>query len=130
MDSGITSRNATASMYPAPSAKKYCKYRRGHSRRTTKYPPIKFPAAATNPNPAANPVRNANPCSMSDVVQRTACKLARNCHPERSEGSAFSVFLRALCELCVEIPISHSTTSSAVPEQNHIPLLHNVLFAF
>src|SRR5260370_302162 len=44
--------NATASMYPAPSARKHCKNFRGHSRRTTKYPPIKFPAAATSPPPA------------------------------------------------------------------------------
>src|SRR5579863_8722247 len=64
MDSGITSRNATASMYPAPSAKKYCKYRRGQSRRTTKYPPTKFPAAATSPKPAASAVRNAKSCAI------------------------------------------------------------------
>src|SRR5580692_4695167 len=64
MDSGITSTNDTASMYPAPSAKKYCKYCRGQSRRTTKYPPIKFPAAATNPSPAASAVRNAKSCPI------------------------------------------------------------------
>ena len=46
-------------MYPAPSARKYCKYFRDQSLRTTKYPPIKFPAAAINPSSAANPVRNA-----------------------------------------------------------------------
>src|SRR5208282_2110093 len=77
MDSGITSRNATASIYPAPSAKKYCKNCRGQSRRTTKYPPIKFPAAATSPNPAASAVRNAKSCP---IVSGTGFSLCLRSH--------------------------------------------------
>src|SRR5277367_1009725 len=130
MDSGITSRNATASMYPAPSAKKYCKYFRGQSRRTTKYPPIKFPAAATNPNPAANAVRNAKSCAINRKSGSRAAALHNQRHrisislcPLCSQRSLckfffFFFFFTSLCR--------HFFSSSAMPEQNYIPLLHNI----
>src|SRR5882724_152745 len=82
-DSGITSTNATASMYPAPSARKYCRNCLGQSFRTTKYPPIKFPAAATSPSPAASAVRNAKSCAIFGVrrfaptLSGPACRFLR-----------------------------------------------------
>ena len=139
MDSGITSRNATASMYPAPSAKKYCKYFRGQSRRTTKYPPTKFPAAATNPSPAASAVRNAKLCSMPSGTDFSLClpptnsrqhpksrrhDQTRNCHSERSEESAFSFLL---CVLCVSAFSSLLFIPNA-GTKSHRPLAQCILF--
>src|SRR5262249_51775333 len=55
----MISKNATASMDPAPSAKKNCKKCPRQSPPPQKYPPTKLPAAATSPNPAAIAVRIA-----------------------------------------------------------------------
>src|SRR6266850_4829565 len=79
----MMSMKATASMYPAPNARKYCSTRRDHSLRTTKYPPIKFPAAATSPSPAASAVRNAKSCAIFGVrrfaptLSGPACRFLR-----------------------------------------------------
>src|SRR5215469_687281 len=92
-DSGITSTNATLSMYPAPSAKKYCKYLRGHSRRTTKYPPSTLPPAATSPRSAAKAVRNAKSWLIRVVrfgveSSKSAGSAAENQRPDCCEESA------------------------------------------
>src|SRR5947209_4607254 len=107
------SMNATASMYPAPSARKYPRNFLGQSLRTTKYPPTKFPAAATSPSPAASAVRNATSCPI------LFCALCVLC--------AFRTF----CELCVNsqsfsLPLP---SSSRMPKKNHIPFLHHVFFS-
>jgi len=94
-DSGITSTNATASMYPAPRARKYCRYCRGHSFRTTKYPPSKFPTAATSPSSAARVVRSAASCSIlgdqrsENGDQQEATRRLRVTHAESALGSFF-----------------------------------------
>src|SRR5712692_6797171 len=132
-------------MYPAPSARKYCRNFRGQSLRTTKYPPTKFPAAATSPSPAASPVRNARSCTIAGVTGGTCpdrvgslCKpsihLGRNPWSKNyprpffsvpSGSSANSVLILAFFFTSL---LPCFSTSSGMPEQNHIPFLHDVFF--
>src|SRR6266850_824544 len=145
----MMSMKATASMYPAPNARKYCSTRRDHSLRTTKYPPIKFPAAATSPSPAASAVRNAKSCAIFGVrrfaptLSGPACRFLRPhtinrsakrpaiLSPPFSAPSALSLFHSFTLSLFHSFTLSlfHSFTlslSSTVPKQNHIPFLHHV----
>src|SRR6266436_7470449 len=128
-DSGITSVNATASMYPAPSAIKQCRKRRGQSRRTTNKPPSKFPAAATTPSPAAIPTRTGSSgfiWSAAVLPPLLRCKNRQAVNYEQvsrfdKQISAPSVSeLRALC-------VKSFSFLSRMPKQNHITFLHYIL---
>src|SRR5207249_836896 len=112
-----------ASMYPAPSARKYCRYFRGQSLRTTKYPPTKFPAAATSPRPAASAVRNVRSCPIASGTGFSLCKpsIPPWCSPQSQicslsllhcETSAFSASLRYL-------PLSFSFFIRCVETESH-----------
>src|ERR1700692_4702008 len=58
-DSGRISRTAAASMKPAPSARKYFRYWRDHSRCRIKSPPRMLAPAAVNPSSSASSMREA-----------------------------------------------------------------------
>src|SRR5947207_14433229 len=89
-------------MYPAPSARKYCKYFRGQSRRTTKYPPTKFPAAATSPRPTASAVRNVRSCPIASGTGFSLCKPSIHLGVSRNHKLLLvSSSLRNLYVLCV-----------------------------
>src|SRR6267378_1494876 len=131
----MMSMKATASMYPAPNARKYCSTRRDHSLRTTKYPPIKFPAAATSPSPAASAVRNAKSCAIFGVRRFTPAPSGpggRSSAPINSPILKRLCFLPALlrapCESLCSVLTFFLNAPPAMPEKNHIPFLHDVFF--
>src|SRR5437016_11308596 len=126
-------------MYPAPSARKYCRYLRGHSLRTTKYPPTKFPAAATRPSPAASAVRNVTSCPIASGTGFSLCKPNPPCCSTQSQICSLPLLLcetfafggcpdRVGAALRYLYPFSLLPSSPRMPKKNHIPFLHHVLF--
>src|SRR5580658_7362657 len=107
-------------MKPAPSAIKYFRYRRDHVPCAINDPPSIFAPAAVTPSSSPSRIRFV----PGDVIKSAIpSQSEENCHPERSEGSAFS------CKFITR----HSalaTASSRMPEQDHIAVLHDVLFSF
>src|SRR5580658_10812761 len=107
-------------MKPAPSAIKYFRYRRDHVPCAINDPPSTFAPAAVTPSSSPSRIRFVS----GDVIKSAIpSQSEENCHPERSEGSAFS------CKFITR----HSalaTASSRMPEQDHIAVLHDVFFSF
>src|SRR5207245_11170661 len=132
----LTDPRARSRLYPAPTGRPSASASLGHSLRTTTYPPTKLPAATTIPSPAAHPLRNARSCPILECGGLPPLfpptKLSSLLHQKhRSLRSAL------LCDFCASaltinlFPYFRTSllpTSSAVPEQNHIPLLNDVFF--
>src|SRR5438045_3230587 len=103
---------------------------RSQSLSTTQYPPIKVPAAATSPSPAASAVRNPRSCSIASSTGFSPCKPSLHLG-----GSRWSRTRPRLCTPVAGAPDpvgalfpNCCSCSSRMPEQDHIPFLHNVLF--
>ena len=81
--------NAADSMYPAPRARKYCRYLRGHSRYTTKYPPKQIASCCHQTQQR----RQRNPeWKLMSHCQRSGSGLVA--HPFKGEAVRFLVPFR------------------------------------
>src|ERR1700693_40232 len=108
-DSGRISRMAAASIKPAPSARKYFRYWRDHSRCRIKSPPRMLAAAAVRPSSNASTMREAG--TLMD-------------------GSASIFFWRAPRFTCNVQRESRARTLAAMPEQNDVAFLDDVFLPF
>src|SRR5437879_209319 len=92
-----------------------------------------------SPSPAASPVRNARSCPIwsAAACRRFSAYLSARLRARSacaavlfffSLPSALSVNSVLILSLYPHFVMSLLLTSSAVPKQNHIPLLHNVVF--